>query len=235
MKELTKNRPKPLIEINKKPIIDYLINSLLLKQEVNNIYVIYGYLKNKWEEYISSYKSKNIIFKYDSQPINLINSFFKVAKFIKEEIIVVISGDMVFDFEIFINALSYHKVSNNDVSVALNKSSQNNYKCWDYVVSNETIVDIRHDSKSTNIERYFFIINKKVLEEFTVNFSKNMGDTVEEFRNYSEYNFGWSCLIKKLIDIDKYEIKAVYFDVPVVNVNEPEDLKKAELILNKKI
>lgn len=54
MKELTENCPKPLIKINKRPLIDYLITFLSKQNIVLHTYVSYGYLKSSWDEYFQN-------------------------------------------------------------------------------------------------------------------------------------------------------------------------------------
>ncbi len=59
LKQLTFNTPKPLININKKPFIQYLLNQFS-KYNFNKIYILAGY---------KGYKLKN---KYHKTKINLI-------------------------------------------------------------------------------------------------------------------------------------------------------------------
>ena len=177
---------------------------------ISKIYVIYGYLKDHWGTYTQNIKNSKISFLIENNTINLINSLCENAKQIKEDVIVVISGDIIFDFKIISNVLEQHINSSSDISIALNKSTNNNYKRWNYIFSNNQIIDVVPDNKATDIERYFFVINKKVIEEFTCNYTQNMGNTDEEFKNYPEYNKGWSCLIKRLIDCNIYDTRGVY-------------------------
>lgn len=159
----------------------------------------------------------------------MIYPFLTIANSIKEDILVVISGDMVFNYKIIPEIIAQHINSKNDISVALNTSPNNCYKIWEYILLDGQIVDIIPNSVVTNTERYFFIINKNVLVDYTSNFSTNMGNTSKEFVKYYKYNKGWSCLIKKLIDCNKYNIKAIYLNEEVINVNDSQQLKQAEV------
>lgn len=58
MQPLTFNTPKPLIKINNKPIIFYILEELR-KNNIKNCFINTHYLSEKIEEYIHTYKKKN--------------------------------------------------------------------------------------------------------------------------------------------------------------------------------
>ena len=58
MQPLTFNTPKPLIKINNKPIIFYILEELR-KNNIKNCFINTHYLSEKIEEYIYTYKKKN--------------------------------------------------------------------------------------------------------------------------------------------------------------------------------
>ena len=58
MQPLTFKTPKPLIKINNKPIIFYILEELR-KNNIKNCFINTHYLSEKIEKYINTYKKKN--------------------------------------------------------------------------------------------------------------------------------------------------------------------------------
>ena len=78
--DLTKNIPKPLLEINGKPIIEYCIKQLE-DEGIDNIYISVNYLSEKIIDYIDSRKSiSNIIPIHEKSKLGTIGSLSLIAK-----------------------------------------------------------------------------------------------------------------------------------------------------------
>jgi NDP-sugar pyrophosphorylase family protein len=107
-----KNLPKPLLKVNDKPILSYLIFNLI-KSNIKSIIIIIGHLSEEIEKYISSFKQEN-----DPQlsNINIINaspnykkgplySFLSITKKIdlinKDSVYLILPGDTFFESNLF--------------------------------------------------------------------------------------------------------------------------------------
>ena len=229
MGELTKSCPKSLLEINQRPIIDYLVQYLLCNGLTKKISIAYGYYKAKWKPYITK-NTDEVFFQNCETCPNLVNSFFSVISNHQHKNIIVISGDIIFNFSLIEEVLEKHILDKNDITVALNRSTVNRWKNWDYIItgSNNIIVDIKKLDNPSHLERYFFIINNDVIRKYTNNFTENLGKKEEEFFGYEAYNRGWTYLIKRLIDDKQYKICGHFFDDYVININDKTDYLKAK-------
>ncbi|MHA2282387.1 MAG: sugar phosphate nucleotidyltransferase [Promethearchaeota archaeon] len=103
--------PKPLIEINNKPILSYLI-SYLIKSQITSIVIVTGHLKEQIENYIRKFKQKNNTLAGKILIINSENDYKKgpLYSFLsitnessilkKDSIYLVFPGDTFFEFEL---------------------------------------------------------------------------------------------------------------------------------------
>lgn len=232
LKNLTQKCPKPLLKICNNYLLEYLCKYLIATGFSNRISVSYCYLKEAWDPFIATYK--NHIHFLDSTGIpNLVADLLQCVKNTFYDNYIVISGDVIFDFSVIGDLIKKHCENCNDISLALNRSIDNQWKFWDYIMDDkDNILDIVKRDVITHIERYCFIINRKVLEKYTSSFSANMGLDNKEFVNYKAYNSGWTYLIKRIIDYGGFAIKGYFYDKPVINVNAQDDLLRAKEYLS---
>jgi len=118
LRPYTDNIPKPLLELNKKPIIAHNIDRLMVFG-VKNFHISVNHMKEQIIEYLdNTYKNKDISIKYIEEPQSLgtIGSVGLVEEFENDDILVVNSDVLTnIDFEDFyIN----YKDHNDDMSIA---------------------------------------------------------------------------------------------------------------------
>ena len=112
IRDFIPNTPKPLIEVNNKPILSYLI-SHLIKSHITSIIVVTGHLKEQIENFIKEIKqnNKNLEGKiliinsgndYEKGPLYSFLSITNEKSILKRDLIyLVIPGDTYFEFNLF--------------------------------------------------------------------------------------------------------------------------------------
>jgi mannose-1-phosphate guanylyltransferase len=100
LKPLTDNRPKPMIEILDKPIIDWQIRHLA-KNNIKEIIICVGYLKEQIIDYISSGNKfdVNVAYTVEDEPLGTGGALKNTYSLLKDEKIgfFMINGDILTD------------------------------------------------------------------------------------------------------------------------------------------
>lgn len=91
LRPITDTTPKPLIKVNGVPIIETIIDALH-KNEVYEIYIVVGYLKEQFE-YLTEKYSINLIHNPDYNSCNNISSLYAAKDYISDTFI--IDGDQI--------------------------------------------------------------------------------------------------------------------------------------------
>lgn len=119
---LTKNIPKPMINIKGKPILHHLID-WAKKYNIKNIIMMNGYKAEKIIEYFGDGSKFGISIKHSIEPYPLGSGGpLKYAKHHVDGIFVYISGDLICEVDLN-KMLEFHKKNNADITVLLHKSS----------------------------------------------------------------------------------------------------------------
>ncbi|EGC84703.1 phosphocholine cytidylyltransferase family protein [Anaerococcus hydrogenalis] len=92
MKPVTLNTPKPLIKVNGKRMIDTIIDGLH-KNGIDEIYLVVGYLSEKFQELLEKYPKLNFIKNPYYDTCNNISSLYVARNFISNAII--LDGDQI--------------------------------------------------------------------------------------------------------------------------------------------
>ena len=93
LRPFTDDIPKPLIEINDKPILCYIIEHIL-SFGINDIILATGYKSNKIQEYVNTYFGNNEIEISDQGDVDIVERIRSVARDMKGDLIV-LYGDTI--------------------------------------------------------------------------------------------------------------------------------------------
>ncbi len=105
LKPLTDLKPKPLLVVGDKPIIEHNLDRLVLFG-IDDIWISLKYLGKQIEDYFGEGKNKNIKIKYiwDNEPLGTIGAVSKIKNF-KHDYILVTNSDLLtnINYEYFFN------------------------------------------------------------------------------------------------------------------------------------
>jgi len=93
LRPFTEEVPKPLIEINNKPILGYIIDHVL-SFGINEIIIATGYRSNKIQEYIDIYYGDKEIVISDQGDVDIIDRIRSIIPYIEDDLIV-LYGDTI--------------------------------------------------------------------------------------------------------------------------------------------
>lgn len=122
---LTENFPKALLEVNKKPLLDYILEEINTIEEISEIYVVTN--ARYYEHFVNWREQKDNI-----KPIEIINDnttsnddrlgaigdvHYVIHKKNIDEDLIIIAGDNLFDFKLK-DMINYYKEKNSTVVAA---------------------------------------------------------------------------------------------------------------------
>ncbi|MFB6470207.1 MAG: NDP-sugar synthase [Vulcanisaeta sp. AZ3] len=98
---LTLDRPKPLIEVGGKPILQWQIE-WLAKQGVSDIVLAVGYLRTKVFEVMGdgSKFGVRLFYSVEEEPLGTAGAIKNAAKFLEDDVFVILNGDVITNLSI---------------------------------------------------------------------------------------------------------------------------------------
>lgn len=104
MRPLTLKTPKPLLKVNGKPIIDYILDSF--PPEIDEVIIAVNYLGGKIKKYLGR-KNQGLTIRYVLGPIKgSAYSFMAAKKYLNNERFIAVNGDEIIDPVDVANCLS---------------------------------------------------------------------------------------------------------------------------------
>lgn len=213
--KITKKTPKPLLKINQKPFIKYLIENLY-RQGVRKFFILTYY---KHEMFLKTlpkkYKDSLIFIIREKKKLGTAGGINNIKKILNRSFFVV-NGDTYFD----INIRDLESSTNNlkaSIGVAITKSSDHvGYKSYKINSKNEVIAFKETKNSSKLVCGGVYFLKKKVFNNF-----KNF-QVLDLDKNIIQKN-----LIKKNIIAKKYN--SDFIDIGSIN-----SLRKSKSFLRKK-
>lgn len=111
LRPLTCDRPKPMVYVANRPIMEHIVN-LLKRYNIFDIAVTLQYMPNNIKDYFDKGEALGVVLRYytEDMPLGTAGSVKNVGEYL-DETFVVISGDVLTDVDIA-EALRFHKEKN---------------------------------------------------------------------------------------------------------------------------
>ena len=140
MQPLTFDTPKPLLKVNGEVLIERLIKQLKEKN-INDIYVVVGYLKDKFEYLIEKYNVK-LIYNDEYLNKNTLSSLYKVISSLKKKNFYIVYSDLYFINNLF----NTEEICSNFKSIYIDKDNEE----WPLIINEKGYISdiIKKGAKS---------------------------------------------------------------------------------------
>lgn len=218
---LTKELPKPLIRLNGIPILERTIQSLI-ENNINDIIITTGHLEKKIKNFINN-KYSEIKITYVRNPIydrtNYIYSLWLTKEVSKNNDIILLHGDLVYDFKLI------KRIVNEDKScVLVKKEGDLSLKDFKVRVKNRLITEI-----GVNV----FGNNAYVCAPLYKFLKKDFEKLLEEMEKFIKDN-KVNCYVEDAFNAisNKIKLHLVYYGNEFcMEIDNFDDLEKAKNIL----
>ena len=212
--QFTKNKPKCLIKIDKKTILERQIN-FLFKLKIKDIIIIKGFKKEK----ILIKKVKYIVNKNYKKNEQLDSLFCAKSEFTED--ILILFSDIIYDFSIIKKIYNQKK---NLITLAVDKNWQNRYKFrFDHPEEQADKVKINKKNniikigKKLKIEETngeflgIFKISKMGCKVILENYKKYQNTAIKQIHDFLKF------LINKCIPISSLSVQGKYMEIDTFN------------------
>lgn len=236
LRPLTNDRPKCMVELNKKPLIKHQLD-LFEKFGFKDINVITGYLEQKID-----FKNVKKYFNPKFETTNMVYTLFTASElFDGEDDILISYGDIVYNEEVLQSILN----ANNKINVVVDKEWK---RYWEARMENPLI-----DAETLKISKDGFIkeLGKKPksydeIEAQYIGLIKIRKDFVKEFKLYYEnldktkiydgkdYENMYMTSLLQMITDNLEPLSPVFIHNGWIEVDEPTDLEFSNFLLTKK-
>jgi len=222
---MSSDKPKSLIEIGGKALLDYQIDALI-ECNIKDIVITTGHLERKIREYVArKYPFLNVAYVYNPEydTTNYIYSMWLARELIDDDLIL-IHGDLVFDEKLLVNMVN----SNYENCVLVSRKAKSESKDFKAVVENNKVIKIGVEFFGENVldslpmyklSRSDYLCWLQEIDKFIKNGSK--GSYAEDaFNNIS----------------DKIILRPLYFNEEFgMEIDTKEDFKMAKNILKNRL
>ncbi len=127
LKPITETIPKPMVEINGKPFLEYMIEHLK-KYGIRKVILCVGYLGNKIEEYFGNGEKfgLEITYSYEQELLGTAGAIKKAEKLIETDVFLVLNGDTysLIDIDALLKSHNPNFLLTTVVAPAINPSEQ---------------------------------------------------------------------------------------------------------------
>jgi len=204
LKEVVKDIPKPMANINNKPFLEILLN-YLKKNGIEKVILSVGYKKEIIIDYFKDYfNDLKIVYSIEDKPLKTGGAIKKALEKVKENEVFILNGDTFFDIE-----LKKLLLDDCDLAIAL-KKVQN--------VDRYGIVEINNNGYIKNFKEKQYIKNG-LINGGVYLIKKDI------FKNYNKEIFSFEEFLENNVNLLK--IKGYIFKNYFIDIGIPADYEKA--------
>lgn len=122
LRPLTDKTPKPLLNIDGKPIINYVIDHLTFSG-IENIWISINYMSDQITSHLKKLKIKNLNYLKESRPMGTIGSLSLIDN-LKHDIVLILNSDLIcnIDYELFLTDFLKQKADITVLTIPYNVS-----------------------------------------------------------------------------------------------------------------
>jgi len=123
LRKVAKDIPKPVVEINGKPFLEYLL-TLLLDQGIEKVILAVCYKHHVIKAYFGNFfNGLRLVYSIEDQPLGTGGAIKKSLPLVDSKDVFIVNGDTFFDIS-FKNLYLFHKEKNSLLSMALKPMKQ---------------------------------------------------------------------------------------------------------------
>ena len=180
LKPLTDKIPKPMVDVNGKPFLFYLVE-YLKSMKINKIIFLTGYKSKIIENYFgngSDFKI-NIIYSYASTLTNTGKRIHNAKNYLDNKFLLMYSDNFInFNLKLLED---FHNLSNNIITLLITKKKPGNI----FFDQSKNIYEysIKRDSKNEYVELGFMILEKKYIFQYLSNKNTSFNKTLLKISN----------------------------------------------------
>ncbi len=180
MLPLTKDIPKPMLDINGEPLLLNKIK-ILEKLPIEEIFINVAYKKDIIKNYVSTLNKNITIIDEGNEPLGTASGIRNIIEIMKDEVFIVINSDIWTDYDL--SLLKNITLNDNLAHIVLVKTP--NYLNGDFDIKNKVMI--------AGKDYTFSGIGKYHRELFEKHNSKELGDILREEKkiSFSIYNGQW--------------------------------------------
>jgi NDP-sugar pyrophosphorylase family protein len=206
--KLTESKPKPLVEVSGKPILEHLIQNAI-EAGIREYLINVGYLGHMIQEYFGDGSRLGVSIQYfESAGKGPEQPLFSAREYLENGTFYCFCGDNILLPSQIENIIGFHSQHNADATFTLEQGEPKTIKrvrmCRDEIVGS-----------STDVADPVLVYNMAMQKSFLNVLYETVKDRAEK-----AFAFAMSELA------DRYDIYAL--SIPLININRPEDIQKAE-------
>ncbi len=212
LKSVVNDKPKCLAEVNGRPFLSYLIESLLKYNYQKFIFSLY-YRKEDVIEYVRTcYPDLNVVFSIEDRPLLTGGAIRLALDYIESDSVLILNADTYLGVDLN-SLLSYHEGEDADITITL-KPMQKFYRYGSVKFDNNNRIYSFEEKKDINfgyINCGYIYLKKKILLSYPINTAFSFE---KEFIN---------------LKIDQLNICAFIDNSYFIDIGIPEDYLKANM------
>jgi len=160
--DITKNIPKPMVDINGKPFLEFILK-IYKKQGFKEFVFCIGYKHEIIEKYFKNGKKFGVKIKYSigSKPLGTAGEIKNAKKYIDDTFIVV-NGDTLINFELQ-KMIDFHKKNNATITIACSKSNSEG-RSGGVTLQNNRITSFDEKTEKSFINAGVYVCNKQIIQ-----------------------------------------------------------------------